>query len=156
VSPPQKEPKKKQNQKKMKKQDAGVKHEKDSFPIYDPSLFSSFDAPKWLDVEQEWCIGTTYCTNFGDRETPFTPQWRRDLPDATKSLELRSNIFQHKVEVEYNRYMYYTTKSFSQFVISSFIHFFLKMSTSIFECFFAVFVTLNVRRGSMTTTYKMA
>jgi regulator of replication initiation timing len=57
VSPPQKmlrkEPKKKkQNQRKKKKHDAGAKLDKDGFPIYDPSLFSSFDAPEWLDVEQ--------------------------------------------------------------------------------------------------------
>jgi hypothetical protein len=31
----------------------GVKLDKDGFPIYDPSLFSSFDAPKLLVAEQE-------------------------------------------------------------------------------------------------------
>jgi hypothetical protein len=31
-------------------------------------------------------------------------------------LELRSAILQHSDEVEYNRYMYRATKSFSQFV----------------------------------------
>jgi regulator of replication initiation timing len=52
VSPPQKmshkesKKKKEQNQRKKKKQDAGVKLDKDGFPIYDPSLFSSFDAPE--------------------------------------------------------------------------------------------------------------
>jgi hypothetical protein len=57
ASPPQKilqkELKKKQNQSKKKKQDAGAKLDKDGFPIYDPSLFSSFDAPEWLDAELE-------------------------------------------------------------------------------------------------------
>jgi hypothetical protein len=56
VSPPQKMPqkepkKKKQNQRKKKKQDASAKLDKDDFPIYDPSLFSTFDAPEWLDAE---------------------------------------------------------------------------------------------------------
>jgi hypothetical protein len=56
TGPPQKEPKKKkQNQKKKmmkkKKQDGGVKLDKDGFPIYDQSLFPSFDAPEWLDAE---------------------------------------------------------------------------------------------------------
>jgi regulator of replication initiation timing len=56
VSPPQKMPqkepkKKKQNQRKKKKQDASAKLDKDGFPIYDPSLFSTFDAPEWLDAE---------------------------------------------------------------------------------------------------------
>jgi hypothetical protein len=93
---PQKEPKKKkQNQRKKKKQDAGAKLDKDGFPIYDPSLFSSFDAPEWLDAEQQWCLGPTFCTNYGDRVTPFAPQRRRQLPDATKSLDLRVAIFQH-------------------------------------------------------------
>jgi hypothetical protein len=87
ASPPQKMLKKK------KKQDAGVKLDKDGFPIYDQSLFSSFDALEWLDVEQEWGVGPVYCTNYGGRVTPFTPQWRRELPDATKSLEMRSTIF---------------------------------------------------------------
>jgi hypothetical protein len=114
---PQKEPKKKkQNQRKKKKQDAGAKLDKDGFPIHDPSLFSSFDAPKWLDVVQEWGLGPAFCTNYGDRVTPFAPQWWCELPDATKSLELRAAIFQHRDEVEYNRYMYCATKSFSQFV----------------------------------------
>jgi hypothetical protein len=113
---PQKEPKKKQNQRKKKKQDVGAKLDKDGFPIYDPSLFSSFDAPEWLDAKQQWCLGPTFCTNYGDRVTPFAPQWRRELLDATKSLELRAAIFQHRDEVEYNRYMYCATKSFSQFV----------------------------------------
>jgi hypothetical protein len=94
----------------------GVKLDKDGFPIYDPSLFSSFDAPKWLVAEQEWGIGRAYCTNYGDRVTPFAPQWRRELPDVTKSLELRTAIFQQRDEVEYNRYMYCATKSFLQFV----------------------------------------
>jgi hypothetical protein len=94
----------------------GVKLDKDGFPIYDPSLFSSFDAPKLLVAEQEWGIGRAYCTNYGDRVTPFAPQWRRELPDVTKSLELRTAIFQHRDEVEYNRYMYCATKSFLQFV----------------------------------------
>jgi hypothetical protein len=51
-----------------------------------------------------------------DRVTPFDPQWRHKLLDATKSLELRSLIFQHRDEVEYRRYMYCATKSFSQFL----------------------------------------
>jgi hypothetical protein len=54
--------------------------------------------------------------------TPFAPQWRRDLPDATKSLELRSAIFQCRDEVEYIRYMYNETKSFSQFVSHCYLH----------------------------------
>jgi hypothetical protein len=58
ASPPQKMlqkelKKKKQNQSKKKKQDDGAKLDKDGFPIYDPSLFSSFDAPEWLDAELE-------------------------------------------------------------------------------------------------------
>jgi hypothetical protein len=118
ASPPQKMSqkelkKKKQNQRKKKEQDVGVKLDKDGFPIYDSSLFSSFDAPEWLDAEQEWGLGPAYCSNYGDRVTPFAPQWRSELPDATKSLELRFAIFQHKDEVEYNRYMYCATKSFS-------------------------------------------
>jgi hypothetical protein len=79
---------------------------KDGFPIYDPSLFSSFDAPEWLDAEQEWGLGPAYHSNYGNRVAPFAPQWRRELLDATKSLELRSVIFQHRDEVEYNRYIY--------------------------------------------------
>jgi hypothetical protein len=50
---------------KKKKQDASVKMDKDGFPIYIQSLFPSFDAPEWLDAEQEWCVGLTYCTNYG-------------------------------------------------------------------------------------------
>jgi hypothetical protein len=101
ASPPQKmsqeeSKKKKQNQRKKKKQDAGVKLDKDGFPIYDPSLLYSFDAPEWLDAKQEWGLRPSYCTNYSDRVTPFSPQWRRELPDATKSLELRSAIFQHR------------------------------------------------------------
>jgi hypothetical protein len=69
-----------------------------------------------VDDVQEWGLGLAYYTNYGDKVTPFAPQWRRELPDITKSLELRSTIFQHRDEMEYNRYMYYTTKSFSQFV----------------------------------------
>jgi hypothetical protein len=58
VSPPQKMPqkepkKKKQNKRKRKKHDAGAKLDKDGFPIYDPSLFSSFDASEWLDAKQQ-------------------------------------------------------------------------------------------------------
>jgi hypothetical protein len=62
MRPPQKESKKKepkkkkQNQKKKKKDDDGVKLDKDGFPIYDQSLFSSFEAPEWLDAEQEWGV----------------------------------------------------------------------------------------------------
>jgi hypothetical protein len=67
--------------------------------------------------------------------TPFDPKWQCELPDATKSLELRSVILQHRDEVEYMRYMYYATKSFSQFLSHFiFIHFF-KMSNSVVECF---------------------
>jgi Ni/Co efflux regulator RcnB len=62
--PKKKETKKKQNQKKKRKKDAGVKLDKDDFLTYDQSLFSSFDAPEWLDDEQEWCVGSTYCTNY--------------------------------------------------------------------------------------------
>jgi hypothetical protein len=92
ASPPQKMSqkelkKKKQNQRKKKKQDAGVKLDKDGFPIYDSSLFSSFDAPEWLDAEQEWGLGPAYYSNYGDRVTPFAPQWRSELPGATKLLE---------------------------------------------------------------------
>jgi hypothetical protein len=86
--------------------------DKDGFPIYNQSLFSSFDALEWLDAEQIWCVGPAYCTNYGGRLTPFDPKWWRELPDATKSLELRSVIFQHRDEVEYRRYMYCATKSF--------------------------------------------
>jgi hypothetical protein len=58
ASPPQKESKKrKKNQK--KKKDVGVKLDKDDFPIYEQSLFSSFEAPEWLDAEQEWCVEPT-------------------------------------------------------------------------------------------------
>jgi regulator of replication initiation timing len=131
VSPPQKMSqnvlrKKKQNQKKKKKKhDAGVQLDKNGFPIYDESLFSSFDPTEWLDAEQDWCVGPAYCTNYGGRVTPFAPEWRRELPDATKSLELRSAIFQYKDEVEYQRYMSCAPKSFLQFLaILSFIHFF--------------------------------
>jgi regulator of replication initiation timing len=79
ASPPQKmlqkEPKKKkQNQRKKKKQDDGAKLDKDGFSIYDPSLFSSFDVPEWLDAELEWGLGPAFCTNYGDRVTPFAPQ----------------------------------------------------------------------------------
>jgi hypothetical protein len=63
------------------------------------------NAPEWLDAEQEWCVGSAYCTNYGGRVTPFDSQWWRELPDATKSLELRYAIFQHRDEVEYRRYM---------------------------------------------------
>jgi hypothetical protein len=66
ASPPQKEPK--------KKQDAGVKLDKDGFSIYDQSLFPSFDAPEWLDTEQEWCVRPAYCTNYGGKVTPFDPK----------------------------------------------------------------------------------
>jgi hypothetical protein len=90
--------------------------DKVGFPIYDPSLFSSFDAPEWLDAKQEWGLRSVLCTNYGDRVAPFASQWWRELPDATKSLELRAAIFQHRDEVEYNSYMYCATKSFSQFV----------------------------------------
>jgi hypothetical protein len=120
--PPQKDPKKKepkkkkQNQKKKKKKDAGVKLDKDDFPIYEQSLFSSFEAPEWHDPEQEWCVGSAYYSNYGGRVIPFAPQWRRELPDASKSLELRSVIFKHRDEVEYKRYMYCVTKSFSLFL----------------------------------------
>jgi hypothetical protein len=69
-----------------------------------------------IDAELEWGLGAAFCTNYGDRVTLFAPQWRCELPDATKSLELRAAIIQHRDEVEYNRYMYYATKSFSQFV----------------------------------------
>jgi hypothetical protein len=48
--------------------------------------------------------------------TPFDPKWWHKLPDATKSLELRSVISQHRDEVKYKRYMYCATKSFSQFL----------------------------------------
>jgi hypothetical protein len=106
--------KKKQNQKKKKqKQDVSVKLYKNSFPIYDQSQFSSFDAPEWFDVEQEWGVEPAYYTNYGGRVTPFASHRRRELPDVTKSLELRSAIFRHKDEVEYMRYMYYASKSFS-------------------------------------------
>jgi hypothetical protein len=68
-SPPQneskKEPKKKKQNQKKKKQYAGVKLDKDGLPIYDQSLFPSFDVPEWLDAEQGWCVGSTYCTNYG-------------------------------------------------------------------------------------------
>jgi hypothetical protein len=111
-----KELKKKQNPKKKKKKDADVKLDKDGLPIYDQSLFSSFEAPEWLDAEQECHVGSAYCTNYGGRVRPFDPQWRCELPDATRSLELRSVIFQHRDEVEYRRYMYCATKSFSQFL----------------------------------------
>jgi hypothetical protein len=90
--------------------------DKDDFPIYDQSLVSYFDASEWLDAEQEWCVGLPYCTNYEGRVTPFDPKWRCELLDARKSLELRSVIFQHSDEVEYMRYMYYATKSFSQFL----------------------------------------
>jgi hypothetical protein len=90
--------------------------DKDGFPIYEQSLFSSFEAPEWLDAEQEWCVGPAYCTNYGGRVTPFAPQWQCELPDTSKSLELRSTIFQYRDEVEYRRYMYCATKSFSQFL----------------------------------------
>jgi hypothetical protein len=57
ASPPQKESKKKEPKKKKqnqkKKKDDGVKLDKDDFPIYDQSLFSSFEALEWLDAEQE-------------------------------------------------------------------------------------------------------
>jgi hypothetical protein len=116
VSPPQKEPKKKKQNQKKKKHDSGVKLDKDGFPIYNQSLFPSFDAPEWLDAKQEWCVGPSYCTNYGGRVTPFNPKWRHELPDAIKSLELRFVIFQHRDEVECMRCMYYATKSFSQFL----------------------------------------
>jgi hypothetical protein len=48
--------------------------------------------------------------------TPFAPQWRYELSDASKSLELRCAIFQHRDEVEYRRYMYCATMSFSHFL----------------------------------------
>jgi hypothetical protein len=89
---------------------------KDGFPIYDQSLFSSFDAAKRLDAEQEWCVGPAYYTNYGDEVTQFDPKRRHKLSDATKLLELRSLIFQHRDEVEYRRYMYCATKSFSHFL----------------------------------------
>jgi hypothetical protein len=61
VSPPtkklQKVPKKKKQKPRKKKQEANVKLDKDDFSIYDPSQFSSFDAPQWLDAELEWCVG---------------------------------------------------------------------------------------------------
>jgi hypothetical protein len=47
--------------------------------------------------------------------TPFVPQWRHELPNAKKSLDLRSVIFQHRDELEYRRHMYCATKPFSQF-----------------------------------------
>jgi hypothetical protein len=53
---------------------------------------------------------------MGGRVTPFDPKWRRELPDATRSLESRSVIFQHRDEVENRRYIYCATKSFSQFL----------------------------------------
>jgi hypothetical protein len=115
----EKEPKKKkekQNPQKKKKKGVDVKLDKDGLPIYDQSLFSSFEAPEWLDAEQEWYVGPAYCNNYGGRVTLFVPQWRHELPDVKMSLELRSVIFQHRDEVEYRRYMYYATKSFSQFL----------------------------------------
>jgi hypothetical protein len=117
VSPPtkklQKVPKKKKQNPRKKKQEANVKLVKDGFPIYDPSLFCSFDAPQWLDAELEWCVGLAFCTNYEDRVTPFVPQWRHELPDAKQSLDLRSVIFKHKDEDEYKTYMYCAPKSFS-------------------------------------------
>jgi hypothetical protein len=94
----------------------------DGFPIYDQSLFSSFEAPEWLDAEQEWGVGPTYYTNYGHKVTPFAPEWRCELPNASKSLELRSIIFQHRDEVECRRYMYYAIKSFSQFLSHFEVH----------------------------------
>jgi hypothetical protein len=48
TSPPpkklEKEQKKKKNQNPRKKMEVGVKLDKDNFPIYDSSLFSSFEA----------------------------------------------------------------------------------------------------------------
>jgi hypothetical protein len=82
-------------------------------------MFSSFEVVEWLDVEQQWCIGLAYCTNYGGTVTPFVPQWRREFPYAKQSLELRSVIFQHIEEVEHKRYMYCATKSFSQFLSHS-------------------------------------
>jgi hypothetical protein len=94
----------------------------DGFPIYDQSLFSSFEAPEWLDAEQEWGVGAAYCTNYGGGVSPFAPEWRCELPNASKSLELRSIIFQHRDEVECRRYMYYAIKSFSQFLSHFEVH----------------------------------
>jgi hypothetical protein len=124
-SPPpkklEKEPKKKKKNLRKKKE-ADVKLDKDGFSIDDQSLFSSFEAPEWLDAEQEWCVGPTSCTNYGGRVTPFVPQWRHKLLDGKMSLELRSVICQHKDEVEYQMYMYCATKSFSQFLSHFVLH----------------------------------
>jgi hypothetical protein len=79
ASPPQKDSKKKEPKKKKqnqkKKKDYDVKLDKESFLIYDQSLFSSFEAPEWLDAEQEWGVGAAYCTNYGGRVSPFAPEW---------------------------------------------------------------------------------
>jgi hypothetical protein len=93
--------------------------DKDDFSVYDQSMFSSFEAPEWLDDEQEWCVGLAFCTNYGGKVTPFVPHWRHELPDVKQSLELRFVIFQHRDEEEYKRYMYCATKSFSQFLSHS-------------------------------------
>jgi hypothetical protein len=70
---------------------------------------------------------------MGGRVTPFAPEWRCELPDASKSLEMRSVIFQHRDEVECRRYMYCATKSFSQFLSHLELHpLFFKMSNSVF------------------------
>jgi hypothetical protein len=65
----EKELKKKKKQNPRKKEEADVKLDKDGFPIYDQSLFSSFEAPEWLDAEQECCLGPTSCINYGGRVT---------------------------------------------------------------------------------------
>jgi hypothetical protein len=49
--------------------------DKDGFPIYDSSLFSLFEAPEWLDAEQEWGVGPPFCTNYGNGVIPFIAEW---------------------------------------------------------------------------------
>jgi hypothetical protein len=104
--PPKKVPKdtKKKQNPREKKHEANVKLVKDDFSIFDPSLFLSFEAPQWLDAELEWCVGPAFCNNYGDRVTPFAPQWRHELPDMKQSLDMSSVIFEHIDEEEYKRF----------------------------------------------------
>ena len=91
--------------KNRKKNKGAAEIDDDGFPSYDASLFaSSLVLPKGLDAEEDWCIGTTF--QIKDRVSPFCDEWRHELPDPAKALELRSAIFQHRDEEEYKTYVF--------------------------------------------------
>jgi hypothetical protein len=109
--------------------------DKDGFPIYIQSLFPSFDAPEWLDAKQEWCVGLTYCTNYG-------AEWHHLILNGGANFPmLRSHwswgLSFSNIEIKWNieGICIVQLSHFHNFsVILSFIHFF-KMSNSIVECF---------------------